>query len=174
MAETFVEMLVVGGKSNSLGRADEVIELVLRDKSRLDELYDCLSDEDPWIRMRAADALEKVCREHPDWLQPYIDRFSAELATSNQPSIQWHLAQIYRQVDLTDEQRNLAIGWLKQLLSSKEVDWIVAANAMDTLFRFNQARFVSTPELTALLNIQRQHRSKSVVRRANKWLERLT
>jgi hypothetical protein len=42
MNENFVEMLAVGGKSNSLGRAGEVVKLVLGDRSRLDELYDYL------------------------------------------------------------------------------------------------------------------------------------
>jgi hypothetical protein len=53
----------------------------------------------------APDALEKVCRQHPDWLEAFIDRFSNDLATSTQPSIQWHLAQIYREVDLTPAQK---------------------------------------------------------------------
>jgi hypothetical protein len=129
MHENFAEMLAVGGKSNSLGKVDEVIKCMLGQKSRLDELCACLFDEDAWVRMRAADVLEKGCREQPDWLLPYIDKFSQELATSNQASIQWHLAQIYRQVDLTNEQKRFAINWLKRLLSSSKIDWIVAANA---------------------------------------------
>jgi hypothetical protein len=174
MGENFAEMLAVGGRSNSLGRVDEVIGLVLNEKSRLDELYACLFDKDAWVRMRAADALEKVCREHSDWLLPYLDRFSQELTTSSQVSIQWHLAQIYRQVDLTNEQKSFAISWLKGLLSSREVDWIVAANAMDTLAQFAQDGSFARPELITLLKIQQQHKSKAVVKRANKLLERLS
>jgi hypothetical protein len=173
MDQYFVEMLSVGGKSNSLGKVDEVIKLVLSDRSRLGELYDCLFFDDAWVRMRAADAFEKICRQHPDWLLPYIDRFPEGLAKSNQPSIQWHLAQIYRQVDLTTEQKSFAIYWLKQLLSTKEVDWIVAANAMDTLAQFTEDGSVSENELVALLKIQQQHKSKAVVKRANKLLEKL-
>ncbi|HMH70429.1 MAG TPA: hypothetical protein VK502_03440 [Candidatus Saccharimonadales bacterium] len=174
MNENFVEMLAVGGKSNSLGRVNEVIELVLGDKPRLDELYDCLFDADAWIRMRAADALEKICREHPDWLLPYIDRFTAELATSSQPSIQWHLAQIYRQVYVTDEQKHLIINWLKHLLSSREVDWIVAANAMDTLATFTRDGSFSVAEMISLLKIQQRHKSNAVIKRANKLLTELS
>ena len=86
MIEKFTEMLRAGGHANSLGRVDEAIELVLHDRSRLDELYECLFDQDAWVRMRAADALEKVCRKHPDWLLPYIDKFQSELTASTQPS----------------------------------------------------------------------------------------
>lgn len=173
MEQNFLEMLEVGGKSNSLGRVNEVIELVLGDRFRLEELYGCLFAEDAWVRMRAADALEKVCRVHPDWLQPYIDRFSEDLATSTQASIQWHLAQIYEQVDLTPEQKRFAIDWLKRLLSTKEVDWIVAANAMDTLVKFTRDGAFAADEMVALLKVQQGHKSKAVVRRADKLLGEL-
>ncbi|MGF7228596.1 MAG: HEAT repeat domain-containing protein [Candidatus Saccharibacteria bacterium] len=173
MSEKFSEMLVVGGHANSLGRVNDIIELVLDDESRLDELYSCLFDEDAWVRMRAADALEKICRQHSDWLQPYINKFQDELATSAQPSIQWHMAQIYREVDLTDKQKQRAISWLKQLLSTKDVDWIVAANAMDTLVQFTKGGFFPRTELAPLLKVQQQHKSNAVVRRANKLLAEL-
>lgn len=170
MSESFAEILLVGGKSNSLGRADEVIELVLADQTRLEELYACLFNEDAWVRMRAADCLEKVCRVHPEWLLPYVDRIASDLLSSNQASIQWHIAQIYRQVNLTPDQKLVAINWLKQLLSSVEVDWIVSANAMDTLAQFVQDGSVAKSDLKRLLEIQLHHKSKSVVRRADKLL----
>lgn len=174
MAEKFAEMLAAEGHANSLGRVDEVIEFVLHDKSRLDELYGCLFNEDAWVRMRAADALEKICRHHPGWLLPYIDRLQDELAASTQPSIQWHLAQIYSQVDLTPNQKRVAIHWLKQLLSTKEIDWIVAANAMDALVQFTRDGSFSVAEVIPLLRTQQKHKSKAVIKRANKLLTELS
>lgn len=168
--ESFAEMLAAGGKSNSLGRAGEVVEKVLHDNSRLDELYNCLFDDDAWVRMRAADSLEKVCRARPDWLLAYIDRFSTEVATSTQPSIQWHLAQMYAEVTLTASQKRFAISWLKRLLSSSQTDWIVAANSMGTLAQFVREGAVPASELVTLLKTQQQHRSKSVVKRADRLL----
>lgn len=174
MTETFAQILSVGGKTNSLGRAEEVIGTVLADRHRLDELYECLFNDDAWIRMRAADSIEKVCRAHPEWVVPYIDRFPDELFESSQPSIQWHLAQIYRQVKLTDEQRKAAIGWLKTLLSTTNVDWIVSANAMTTLAEFTGRNLFPAQELLALIRIQQQHKSNAVVKRANKLHDALT
>jgi hypothetical protein len=173
MKESFADILAVGGKSNSLGRANEVIERVLKNQQLIEELYECLFNDDAWTRMRAADSLEKVCRIHPDWLEPYIDRISKDLATSSQPSIQWHIAQIYREVALTAGQKQFAIDWLKELLSSTSVDWIVAANSMDTLAQFVLDGSIPKSDLYALLNIQLQHKSKSVAKRANKWLIKL-
>ncbi len=173
MIERFDEMLMAGGKSNSLGRVNEVIALVLVDRSRLDELYNCLFVEDAWARMRAADALEKVCRQHPEWLVDYIDRFFSDLADSTQPSIQWHLAQIYAQVQLSTAQKRTVIAWLKHILASPQVDWIVAANAMDTLVQFAQDGSVSVAQVIPLLKVQQKHKSKAVIRRADKLLATL-
>lgn len=167
-------MLVVGGKSNSLGKVPEIIEITLGDQSRLDELYECLFEEDAWVRMRAADAIEKVCRQQPNWLLPYIDKFTAGLAEDSQPSIQWHLAQIYAQVVLTKAQKQLIINWLEKLLSTKDTDWIVAANAMDTLAQFTRAGSYPTAKMIMLLKTQEQHKSKAVVKRATKLLDELS
>ena len=158
MAEQLAQMLAVGGRSNSLGRVGEVVDLVLGDRSRLGELYGGLFDDDAWTRMRAADALEKVCRVQPEWMTPHMDRFAADLAGSTQPSIQWHLAQIFDQVDLTGDQRAFVTSWLERLLSPTEVDWIVAANAMTTLTHLTKDGAVPAPRTIALLRVQQGHR----------------
>lgn len=167
-------MLAVGGKSNSLGRTNEVIELILNDKNQLDELYNCVFNDDAWIRMRAIDAVEKICRRHPSWLLPYVDRFQSALDSSSQPSIQWHLAQIYSQVTLNPAQKQNAINWLKDLLSRTEVDWIASANAMKTLVQFTKDGSVSKQDTISLLKVQQKHKSNSVVKKANKLLSELS
>lgn len=174
MAETFSDILAVGGKSNSLGRTHEVIDSVLSDKQRLDELYACMSNDDAWVRMRAIDAIEKVCRQHPEWIKPYIDRFQNELSLSKQPSVQWHLAQMYSELDMSESQKNIAIDWLKTLLSNTDVDWIVAADAMKTLVQFTHDGLVSINTTTDLLRVQQGHKSKSVVKKANGFLHEFT
>ncbi len=173
MKESFVDVLSVGGKSNSLGRAHEVVEAVLHNETRLEELYQCMFDENSWTRMRAADSLEKVCRVHPEWLTSYIDRLQKDFAGTAQPSIQWHIAQIYQQVDLMPAQKEIAIHWLKDLLSTADVDWIVAANSMDTLAQFVLDGSVASTDFKQLLAVQLNHKSPAVVKRANKYLNQI-
>ncbi len=165
--ESIEETLADGGKSNSLGRVDEVITAVLNDKKLLYELYKCMFSKDPWVRMRAADAFEKICRQKPEWIKPYISRIQIELSDSNQqPSIQWHIAQIYQQVALTEEQKKKALSWLEQMLSSRAIDWIVAANCMKTLAQFVERGDYSKPAFMHLLQIQMTHKSNAVVKKA--------
>jgi hypothetical protein len=170
MKEPFAAVLEAGGKTNSLGRAEEVLAAVLADASRLEELYACLSLPDAWVRMRAIDTMEKVCRAHPDWLLPYIDRFNTEFAQSEQASIQWHLAQMYAEVVLTPHQKQFALRWLTERISTTDVDWIVAANAMQTLTQFAEQGAVPKPDVIRLLEVQLNHKSNAVVKRATKLL----
>jgi hypothetical protein len=173
MQPSFLEQLAVGGHSNSLGLNGEVIAAVLHDKQNLEALYGCLFAEDAWVRMRAADALEKICRVHPVWLSPYIDRLADDFGEHPQASIQWHLAQIYAQAELTPSQKQRAITWLQAKLASTAIDWIVAANAMTTLVAFTLDGNAPLSRTRQLLQIQRGHASKSVVRRADKLLAQL-
>ncbi len=173
MNEPFNVMLAEGGKTNSLGRVGEVIEAVLSNHDRLDELYSCMLNDDDWIKMRAADAMEKICRLHPNWVEPYTDTFILGLNNDPQPSIQWHLAQIYTQVDLSDSQRATVILWLESILSTTDVDWIVAANAMTALKYFTDQGHYTAEKMREIFILQQKHSSKSVAKKASKLLSEL-
>jgi hypothetical protein len=172
--EKFAAILSVGGKTNSLGRSAEVLEAVLGNQDRLPELYDCLFADDAWVRMRAADCLEKVCRQHPNWVESYVDRMFSELTTSTQPSIQWHLAQIFAQVELTPGQQKKAVEWLKNTLAAPAVDWIVAVNVMKTLLQFQRAGFVTSGDIAPLFELQQQHKSNTVRKKSVQFLRELS
>lgn len=171
--QEFIDILSVGGETNSLGRADEVVAAVLADKSKLNELYRCVSADDAWVRMRAADSLEKICRVHPDWVEPYMDKMLHEWTMVAQPSIQWHLAQIIAEVHLSGGQRERALAWLKEVVSSSEADWIVAVNTMKTLVLFYHEGVVTKEEVAPLFELQSRHKSNTVRKKAAQFLQDL-
>ncbi len=171
---SFADQLRVGGHRNSLGDAVKVLEAVLTDQSRLDELYACISHEDAWVRMRAIDTFEKVGREHPGWLEPYIDDLLNEVSKVDQPSIQWHLAEIFCEVRLSDTQRSKAIDLLKTNIATVNVDWIVAANTMTALVHFVKTGHISPSEAIRLLEVQQDHHSNAVKKRAAKLLNQIS
>ena len=164
--DSYESILAVGGKTNSLGRADEVVQSVYSDPSRLDELFDCIFANDAWVKMRAIDSFEKILRDKPEWVQPYLGRIFGELTQSGQASVQWHLAQIFAEVQLTNEQQVQAIAWLKDRIRTTDVDWIVSVNVMKTLLYFRQKELVATDELKLLFKVQEEHKSKSVRKKA--------
>ena len=168
--EAFADVLTEGGRSNSLGRAGEVVDAVLADRGRLDELWACIGHDDAYVRMRAMDSFEKVVNEQPAWADPYVPRILDELTASGQPSIQWHVAQLFPQVRLDDDQRERAIAWLTARLATTDVDWIVSVNCMRTLLAFHERGDVGAEVLRPLFEVQADHDSKTVRRKAGGFL----
>src|SRR5690242_12000583 len=74
--------LLEGGDRRSVGRADEVAALVSRNPKLFPRLFAGLWSDDPVVRMRAADAAEKVTRTAPKLLQPYKAELLGLLAES--------------------------------------------------------------------------------------------
>lgn len=127
-----------------------MVALVLGNRTRLHELYACLLEDDESIRMRASDALEKVCRQRPAWFQAYLPQLFTEVAPIDQASVQWHLAQILGEVELTPKQRAAVCRILKRNLVEKK-DWIVVNYSMETLAKLSQDDRQLRTELLVIL-----------------------
>lgn len=172
-AEPFAEMLS-GGHPNSLGRTLEVVEIVLADRARLAELYSCYFSLDEVVRLRTSSALKRVCREHPEWLEPYIDPLLEEIAQIEQASAQWTLAQLLGVLTsrMSAEQVIKAKVILRRNLSL-QTDWIVLNATMQTLAEWAG----SDEELKTWLKPQLERLStdtrKSVAGRATKLRSQL-
>lgn len=167
------EKILSGGKSNSLGRTGEVIDKVLKNRNRLNELFDCLFSDNEWVRMRAGDGLEKVCRVRPGWLEPYVERLLGEVARIDQPSIQWHLAEILGEIELDPGQKERAFEWLRERLSEEKPDWIVARRSMETLVKYVHKGDISKETVRPFIEKQTGHHSKATARVAAKLLSEL-
>lgn len=173
MAEPFTKLLT-GGHPNSLGRAEEVVAIVLADRARLEELFASLADPDELVRMRVGDALEKVCREQPQWFVPHIDRLIDEVGGIEQPSVQWHVAQMLRHLrgDLSVDQARRATDLLQRNLT-RSTDWIVLNVTMDVLAEWSKDSSALADWLARELDRLRLDERKSVAKRASKHLAEL-
>lgn len=174
MPEAFADMLE-GGHHNSLGRAEEVVGVVLADCARLGELFACLAHGDELVRMRAGDALEKVCRERPGWFETYVEQLLGAVGQIEQPSIQWHVAQMLQHLRgrLSDEQARRATELLRRNLT-RSTDWIVLNVTMDVLAEWARDDPALAAWLAAELRRLRGDGRKSVARRASNRLADLT
>jgi len=110
---------LTGGDFRSIGRSEEVVKTVLADPSLFAVLMSGLTSDDPLIRMRAADAAEKVTKQHPNWLVPYKDKLINEIAAINQQEIRWHAAMMLTRLELTQAERSQVFEILKHWLNDK-------------------------------------------------------
>jgi hypothetical protein len=162
-------MMLKGGHPNSLGRTIEVVDTVLADPRRLEELYDCYFSTDEVVRLRTSNAMKRIANERPDWLVPYIDRFVHDIASINQASTQWTLANLFQTLAarMTPEQRSGALTILKRNLESHD-DWIVLNNTMQTLAEWANSDTELRQWLLPHLKRLSSDRRKSVAGRARK------
>ena len=90
-----------GGDRRSIGRSEEVVADVLGEPSLFDALVGGMPDPDPVVRMRAADAVEKVTRIRPGWLTPYRRLIVDQIALVEQQEVRWHVAQVIPRLELS-------------------------------------------------------------------------
>lgn len=122
---------LAGDDRRSIGRADEVARDIA-EKPRLFRLvFEAILSEEPVVRMRAADAVEKATRERPDLLQPYKQRLLLEVAAVDQQEVQWHVAQLLPRLSLTTSEREQVCAILLGFLHNQSQ--IVKVNAMQGL-----------------------------------------
>ncbi|MEO0731859.1 MAG: hypothetical protein AAFZ52_03420 [Bacteroidota bacterium] len=164
-----------GGHPNSLGNTVEIVDEVLADQDRLEELFNCYWSDDEVVRLRVSNALKRIAKAEPTWLVPYLDRLLDDVSLIDQASTKWTLSQLFLTYtkDLSPEQRTKAVAIMQRNLEASN-DWIVLSQTMNTLGRWAKKdprlREWLRPRLEARLSDER----KSVRGRADKILASLT
>ncbi len=78
-----------------------------------------LWSESPLVRMRAADATEKVTRRNRELLRPYKKELLGLLAEAKEQELRWHLAVMVPRLSLNAKERQLAISSLNSYLEDR-------------------------------------------------------
>lgn len=102
-----------------IGRSDEVAALVSKNPRLFPRLMEGLWSENPLVRMRAADAAEKVTRENPELLRPFKSELLGLMADATQQEVRWHLAAMVPRLALNAKERQLVISLLNGYLSDR-------------------------------------------------------
>jgi len=101
--------ILQGGDRRSIGRVDEVVDRVLGSSSLFEELITGLFSADPVVRMRTADAVEKITLVRPEWLTPHKKVLIRLAGDTDQQEVRWHMAQILPRLTLKpDDRKNIA------------------------------------------------------------------
>jgi hypothetical protein len=111
--------LLEGGDRRSIGRADKVAAIVSKDPRLFPKLIAGLWSEDLLVRMRAADAAEKVTRANRKLLQSYKKELLGLMAEADEQEMRWHLAAMIPRLPLNARERELATGLLISYLEDR-------------------------------------------------------
>jgi len=111
--------MLKGGDQRSIGKSNHIAKLVLSEPGRFRDLFKCLWDEDPVVRMRAADAAEKATVARPRLLNPHKQELLGLLAEAEQIELRWHLALMVPRVALNKAERTRAAAALQRYLEDR-------------------------------------------------------
>lgn len=114
-----VSSILSGGDRRSIGRVNEVVDLIRRHPKKIANLVECLWDADACIRMRAADVLEKISRDRPALIQPFKASLLVLLAEADQQEVRWHLALTIPRLRLTVSECRSAAEVLQTYLQDR-------------------------------------------------------
>jgi len=94
-----------GGDRRYIGRSEQVVADVLGNPGLFGVLVTGLSADDAILRMRVADAMEKISLKHPEYLWPHHEFLIEQAARSGQKEVRWHLAQILPRLKLSAKEK---------------------------------------------------------------------
>ena len=122
---------LAGGDRRSIGRSNEVAAPVLARPALFRPLFGGLSSDDPVLRMRAADAIEKITLPRPDLLKPFKKKLFEIAGSADQQEVRWHMALLLPRLELNPRERALALDILFDYLRDRSS--IVKTFAMQAL-----------------------------------------
>jgi len=160
-----------GGDRRSIGRVDEVIVDVLDDPALFDALFHGMLDDDPVVRMRSADGVEKITVDRPEYLRPYRKKLLEQVARVDQQEVRWHVAQMLPRLEWDGEELAAIVGILLDYLDDESR--IVKTFAMQALADFAERDESLRPQVVELLKNLVETGSPAMKSRGRKLLAKL-
>ncbi len=160
-----------GGDRRSIGRVEAVVDNVLATPSLFAELINGLFVVDPVVRMRTADAVEKITVDQPERLQLYKRKLIRLAGQTDQQEIRWHMAQILPRLTLKPDERKTIVDILYTYLNDKSK--IVVTFALQALADLAVADKKLRPRVIRVLEELTETGSPAIKNRGRKLLEKL-
>jgi len=161
-----------GGDRRSIGNVEGVIHDILNKPALFEILFDGLAVDDPLIRMRAADAIEKISADQPALLRPFKKKVVRLAGESRQPEIRWHMAQIIPRLALTTREKHQIVDILFDYLDDNSK--IVVTFALQALSDFAVEDKKLQPRVVEVLKALTATGSPAIKSRGRKLLEKLS
>jgi HEAT repeat protein len=163
--------LLEGGDRRTIGRADLVAAMVSKDPGLFPELIKGLWSDDALVRMRAADATEKVTRANHELLQPYKKELLGLMAETKQQELRWHLAAMIPRLPLNARERQRAASLMENYLEDRSS--IVKTSALQGLADLADHDSSLRPKVIELVQASARNGTPAMKARSRKLLLQL-
>ncbi|MBS1534724.1 MAG: hypothetical protein JST78_06555 [Bacteroidetes bacterium] len=122
-----------GGDLRSIAQANNVVATV-NSQEEFDELFSELENPERKVVMRAADALEKISINHPEYVQKHKTNILALCQKATDKELKWHLALMVSRINLDDTEFEKIWTTLANWAMSQHESKIVRVNSIQGLY----------------------------------------
>lgn len=127
--------LVSSGDLRQTKGVTEIISLI-SNQNEFDELF-ALIGTDRLINMRVADALEKISRNKPEWINIHKQRLLSFLESVTDKELLWHLVQMSSRIKWTKTETEQIVRLLSGFLIDKKQSKIVRVSCLQALYELS-------------------------------------
>jgi hypothetical protein len=96
--------LLTGNDLRSIGKSNEVVQLITSDPVLFDEVFQGIFHKDKVVRARCADAIEKIAVRFPKMIQKKKSVILKNLHKFHQKEVMWHIALMVGYLKLTPKE----------------------------------------------------------------------
>ena len=160
-----------GGDRRSIGQSEEVVRYVSANPDLFDDLFTGLFNDDLLVRMRAADAIEKLTRQFPGRLSRWKQTLLRSIAHCKEKEVRWHVAQLIPRLNLTAREQKAAVRILMSYLNDESS--IVKTSSMQSLVDLALRNHRLLPEVKPLIEHLSRTGTPAMRSRGRKLLNQL-
>ncbi len=139
-----------GGDLRSAAKAAELKDLI-KTQNDFDIIFQFMHSKDRLLVMRAADVLEKISRDHPNYLVSHQNEILDFLHAAEHKEFKWHLAQMVARLKMTLPNREQVYKILTQWATDIVESRIVRVNALQAIYDINLEYHDKEKELQQLI-----------------------
>lgn len=132
-----LEELLSNGDPRSLGEIKSVIDKI-KSQEDFDGLFTFLSHSNRIVVMRSSDAVEKISRNNPKFLQKHKGKIFELCQSKSFNELKWHLALLLPRLSLSENEKGEAWEILTNWTKNKENSKIVRVNSLQGLYEMSQ------------------------------------
>ena len=133
MSKILYEQLLNSGDLRGIDGVDVVIKMV-QNQTEFDLLFSCLKTRNRLIVERAADAIEKITRNTPDYLSKHKNTILSYCRIAQNKELKWHLSQLLPRLLLDNTEFRDMSQLLEEWARDRNESKICRVNALQSLY----------------------------------------
>ena len=168
---TKILKLLRGNDRRSIGKSNAIVSIVGKNEILFKELFEFLYSENKIIRMRAADAIQKITELNPNIIKKYKNEILHKISKIDQQEVRWHVAQLIPHLGLTKAETIIVYQFLNDYLNDKSK--IVRTFSLQAMTDLTEINSSLKKEVIKIIKQQMRKGSPAILSRGKKLLIKL-